>query len=77
MVLSPKCVLTHSPDFVNGWEPAALKNALDYCHCNPYGDPSCCVAQGLFTFDQKAKCYITDSVEEKGMRTPLATCKDV
>ncbi|KAI5835680.1 hypothetical protein K523DRAFT_368070 [Schizophyllum commune Tattone D] len=52
-------------DFVNGWEPAALKNALDYCHCNPYGDPSCCVAQGLFTFDQEAKCYITDSVEEK------------
>ncbi|KAL1735188.1 hypothetical protein EV714DRAFT_267934 [Schizophyllum commune] len=52
-------------NFVNGWEPAALKNALDHCHCNPYGDPSCCVAQGLFTFDQKAKCYITDSVEEK------------
>ncbi|KAL1709772.1 hypothetical protein EV121DRAFT_276012 [Schizophyllum commune] len=52
-------------DFVNGWEPAALKNALDYCHCNPYGDPSCCVAQGLFTFDQEVKCYITDSVEEK------------
>ncbi|KAI5899816.1 uncharacterized protein SCHCODRAFT_01083620, partial [Schizophyllum commune H4-8] len=52
-------------DFVNGWEPFALKNALDYCHCNPYGDPSCCVAQGLFTFDQEAKCYSTDSVEEK------------
>ncbi|KAL1755966.1 hypothetical protein FB107DRAFT_212387 [Schizophyllum commune] len=52
-------------DFVNGWEPAALQYVLDYCHCNPYGDPSCCVAQGLFTFDQEAKCYITDSVEEK------------
>ncbi|KAL1742256.1 hypothetical protein HDZ31DRAFT_43667 [Schizophyllum fasciatum] len=52
-------------DFFNGWEPAALKNALDYCHCNPYGDPSCCVAQGLFTFNQESRCYITDSVDEQ------------
>ncbi|TRM61855.1 hypothetical protein BD626DRAFT_405212 [Schizophyllum amplum] len=52
-------------DFVNGWDPTALRNTLDKCHCDPYGDPSCCAGQGLFTFDQDTKCYITDSIEEQ------------
>lgn len=27
-----------SIDFVNGWEKGVLQNAVDKCHCNPYGD---------------------------------------
>ncbi|KAF9529140.1 hypothetical protein CPB83DRAFT_790698 [Crepidotus variabilis] len=51
-------------DFANGWQAGALQGALDKCNCNPYGDPSCCAAQGVFTLDQKKQCVISDTVDE-------------
>ncbi|KAK0442529.1 uncharacterized protein EV420DRAFT_1077422 [Desarmillaria tabescens] len=51
-------------DFFNGWESGVLQKAINECHCNPYGDPSCCVAAGTFTIDQNARCYISNTVDE-------------
>ncbi|KAF8224150.1 hypothetical protein L208DRAFT_1410716 [Tricholoma matsutake] len=51
-------------DFVNGWEKGVLQNAVDKCHCNPYGDPTCCVDQGIFNMDKGKHCRITKSVDE-------------
>jgi len=50
--------------FINGWEPSVLERALNECHCNPYGDPTCCAAQQIFTMNSTSKCYITDTVDE-------------
>ncbi|RDB23529.1 hypothetical protein Hypma_009210 [Hypsizygus marmoreus] len=51
-------------DFINGWEPGVLQRAVNECNCNPYGDPTCCAAQQIFTIDQNTNCYITDTVDE-------------
>ncbi|EAU85171.2 WSC domain-containing protein [Coprinopsis cinerea okayama7 len=51
-------------DFVNGWEPGVLQNAVDNCHCNPYGDPTCCANQGIFTLTKGKKCRITKAIDE-------------
>ncbi|KIY46999.1 hypothetical protein FISHEDRAFT_46119 [Fistulina hepatica ATCC 64428] len=51
-------------DFINGWEESVLQQAVEQCHCNPYGDVTCCVDQGIFEFQQTANCYITKSVNE-------------
>ncbi|PBK80068.1 hypothetical protein ARMGADRAFT_93478 [Armillaria gallica] len=51
-------------EFFNGWESGVLQRAINECHCNPYGDPSCCVAAGTFTIDQNAKCYVSNTVDE-------------
>ncbi|KAF5361399.1 hypothetical protein D9758_006256 [Tetrapyrgos nigripes] len=51
-------------DFFNGWEPDVLQRALTSCTCNPYGDPSCCAAQGIFTLNQSSHCYISNIVDE-------------
>ncbi|KAK0192111.1 hypothetical protein F5146DRAFT_1120070 [Armillaria mellea] len=51
-------------DFFNGWEPGILQRAIDECHCNPYGDPSCCVAAGTFTINQTARCFVSNTVDE-------------
>lgn len=59
-------------DFINGWEPSVLKKALDECHCNQYGDPSCCADQHIFTLNHTTKCYITNTVDETTTGT-LAT----
>jgi len=58
-------------DFANGWEPGVLQRAVDECHCNPYGDPSCCVAQGIFSFQQDEHCYVTDTVVENSTHFSL------
>ncbi|TEB23212.1 hypothetical protein FA13DRAFT_1640227 [Coprinellus micaceus] len=52
-------------DFVNGWDRGVLQRAVDNCHCNPYGDPGCCVDQGLFTMNKGRTCRITKSVDEQ------------
>ncbi|SJL01044.1 uncharacterized protein ARMOST_04360 [Armillaria ostoyae] len=51
-------------DFFNGWEYGILQTAINECHCNPYGDPSCCVAAGTFTINQDARCYVSNTVDE-------------
>ncbi|THV02678.1 hypothetical protein K435DRAFT_775460, partial [Dendrothele bispora CBS 962.96] len=52
-------------DFFNGWNPAVLQHALTSCTCNPYGDPTCCAAQGIFTLNQSSQCYISNTIDEK------------
>ncbi|KAJ3809253.1 hypothetical protein F5876DRAFT_44268 [Lentinula aff. lateritia] len=51
-------------DFVNGWEDGVLQKAISGCSCNPYGDPSCCVDAGIFTFNQTQQCFISNTVDE-------------
>ncbi|KAK0209933.1 hypothetical protein IW262DRAFT_1281075 [Armillaria fumosa] len=52
-------------DFFNGWEPSILQRTINECHCSsPYGDPSCCVASGMFTIDQNARCFISNIIDE-------------
>uniref|UniRef100_A0A8H8CIG2 DUF1996 domain-containing protein n=1 Tax=Psilocybe cubensis TaxID=181762 RepID=A0A8H8CIG2_PSICU len=55
---------SYHADFMNGWDEGVLEQALDGCNCNPYGDPSCCAAKGLFDIDQTRQCYITNTVDE-------------
>ncbi|KAJ6554576.1 hypothetical protein B0H19DRAFT_995026 [Mycena capillaripes] len=52
-------------DFVNGWDSGVLQRALNGCNCNPYGDPTCCVDQGLFGMNKSSACYITNTVDEQ------------
>ncbi|TFK33438.1 hypothetical protein BDQ12DRAFT_615251 [Crucibulum laeve] len=52
-------------DFLNGWDKGVLQNAVDKCHCNPYGDPTCCAQQGIFNFDTGKTCRITPSIDEQ------------
>ncbi|KAF8889009.1 hypothetical protein BD779DRAFT_1623261 [Infundibulicybe gibba] len=51
-------------DFVNGWDAGVLQGAVDKCTCNPYGDPTCCAAQNLFTMNSTSHCYITPTFDE-------------
>ncbi|KAF7307822.1 Wsc domain [Mycena kentingensis (nom. inval.)] len=51
-------------DFFNGWDKGVLQRALDQCNCNPYGDPTCCVDQGIFGMNKSTACFITDTVDE-------------
>ncbi|KAK0486751.1 hypothetical protein EDD18DRAFT_1193686 [Armillaria luteobubalina] len=51
-------------DFFNGWESGVLQRAINECHCNPYGDPSCCVAAGVFKIDQNTRCFISNTIDE-------------
>ncbi|KAK0204476.1 WSC domain-containing protein [Desarmillaria ectypa] len=52
-------------DFINGWDDGALQKAVDNCHCDEYGSPTCCAAQGIFTYQEGKQCHITDIVDEK------------
>ncbi|KAE9400895.1 hypothetical protein BT96DRAFT_1095870 [Gymnopus androsaceus JB14] len=38
-------------DFAMGWEDGVLQKAISGCTCNPFGDPTCCVDAGIFTFN--------------------------
>lgn len=49
---------------MNGWEDGVLQKAISGCNCNPYGDPSCCVDAGIFTFNQTRQCFISNTVDE-------------
>jgi hypothetical protein len=51
-------------DFINGWDKGVLQNAVDKCHCNPYGDATCCVDQGIFHMDHGKNCRITKAIDE-------------
>ncbi|KAJ7701569.1 hypothetical protein B0H17DRAFT_190023 [Mycena rosella] len=59
-------------DFFNGWDSGVLQKALNGCNCNPYGDATCCVNQGIFGMNTSSTCYITNSVDEQTLGT-LAT----
>ncbi|KAJ7222332.1 hypothetical protein GGX14DRAFT_428484 [Mycena pura] len=56
-------------DFFNGWDSGVLQRALDGCNCNPYGDPTCCVNQGIFGMNKSSNCYITDTFDEQTLGT--------
>ncbi|KAF9478863.1 hypothetical protein BDN70DRAFT_879454 [Pholiota conissans] len=58
-------------DFINGWDAGVLQRAVDNCHCNPYGDPTCCVNQGLFNMNQGKNCRITKAIDEQTTGTLL------
>ncbi|KIM39233.1 hypothetical protein M413DRAFT_75023 [Hebeloma cylindrosporum] len=51
--------------FINGWDAGILQNAVDKCHCNPYGDAQCCVDQGIFKMDKGKNCRITKAIDEQ------------
>lgn len=57
------------PDFFTGWEDNVLQKAISGCTCNPYGDPTCCANAGIFTFNQTAQCYISNTVDETVLGT--------
>ncbi|KAJ7042818.1 hypothetical protein C8F04DRAFT_1074926 [Mycena alexandri] len=42
---------------------------LNGCNCNPYGDATCCVNQGIFGMNTSSTCYITNSVDEQTLGT--------
>ncbi|KAF5342420.1 hypothetical protein D9611_001247 [Ephemerocybe angulata] len=56
-------------DYVNGWDKGVLQKAVDNCHCNPYGDPTCCVNQGIFSMNHDKTCRITKSIDEQTIGT--------
>ncbi|KAJ7456889.1 hypothetical protein FB451DRAFT_1275125 [Mycena latifolia] len=56
-------------DFFNGWDSGVLQRALNGCNCNPYGDMTCCVNQGIFGVNKSSTCYITNSVDEQTLGT--------
>ncbi|KAF8951865.1 hypothetical protein BDZ97DRAFT_1683268 [Flammula alnicola] len=58
-------------DFINGWDAGVLQKAVDNCHCNPYGDATCCVNQGLFNMNQGKSCRITKAIDEQTTGTLL------
>ncbi|PPQ63224.1 hypothetical protein CVT24_005684 [Panaeolus cyanescens] len=58
-------------DFINGWDHGVLQNAVDNCHCNPYGDATCCVEQGIFDMNQGKNCRITKALDEQTTGTLL------
>ncbi|KAF9558822.1 hypothetical protein CPC08DRAFT_724247 [Agrocybe pediades] len=58
-------------DFINGWDKGVLQKAVDNCHCNPFGDPTCCVNQGIFDMNQGKTCRITKSIDEQTTGTLL------
>ncbi|KAF9552310.1 hypothetical protein CPC08DRAFT_698717 [Agrocybe pediades] len=60
---------SYHADFFNGWEDGVLERALEECNCNPYGDPSCCVAKGIFDLDQSKRCFLSTIVDEATLGT--------
>ncbi|KAF7297324.1 Wsc domain [Mycena indigotica] len=51
------------------WDSGVLQRALDGCNCNPYGDSTCCVNQGIFGLNTSATCYITNTIDEQTLGT--------
>lgn len=51
-------------DFFNGWDQGVLQKAVDNCHCNPFGDPTCCAEAGIFTLKSGQTCRITKAIDE-------------
>jgi len=60
-----------SSDYINRWEKGVLQKAVDNCHCNQYGDPTCCAAQKIFDLNQGQQCHITKSIDEQTTGTLL------
>ncbi|KAJ7470817.1 hypothetical protein FB451DRAFT_1399567 [Mycena latifolia] len=51
-------------DFMMGWDQGVLQKVVDQCHCNNFGDPTCCSDAGIFTFTHGGNCRITKGVNE-------------
>ncbi|KAJ7082838.1 hypothetical protein B0H15DRAFT_851668 [Mycena belliarum] len=51
-------------DFLMGWEQGVLKNVVDKCNCDNFGDPTCCATAGIFTLTKGGSCRITQGVDE-------------
>ncbi|KAF8071559.1 hypothetical protein FPV67DRAFT_1667052 [Lyophyllum atratum] len=51
-------------DFLNGWDKGVLQKAVDECHCDIYGDPTCCVNKGIFHMNKGKQCRITKTIDE-------------
>ncbi|KAJ7746251.1 hypothetical protein B0H16DRAFT_1556780 [Mycena metata] len=51
-------------DFMMGWKAGVLQNVVDKCHCNEFGDPTCCSDAGIFTFQQGGNCRLTKAIDE-------------
>ncbi|CAK5263549.1 unnamed protein product [Mycena citricolor] len=51
-------------DFMMGWQPNVLQRVVDECHCNEFGDPTCCSNAGIFNFVKGGNCRITKGVNE-------------
>ena len=47
-----------------GWDAGVLQNVVDKCHCNDFGDPTCCSDQRIFTFQKGGTCRITKGIDE-------------
>ncbi|TFK73295.1 hypothetical protein BDN72DRAFT_736873, partial [Pluteus cervinus] len=56
-------------DFFNGWASGVLQKAVDQCHCNIYGDPTCCAQAGIFDLTQGQSCTISAAVNEPVLGT--------
>ncbi|KAJ7211769.1 hypothetical protein GGX14DRAFT_362344, partial [Mycena pura] len=60
----------YNAGFINGWTTSVLQDAVDNCHCSPIGDPTCCSAAGIFTFQQGGQqCHIPSSINEAATGT--------
>uniref|UniRef100_A0A8H7XJJ2 DUF1996 domain-containing protein n=1 Tax=Psilocybe cubensis TaxID=181762 RepID=A0A8H7XJJ2_PSICU len=58
-------------DFINGWDKGVLQKAVDNCHCNEFGDATCCAQQGIFDLNQGKNCRITKAIDEQTTGTLL------
>ncbi|KAF8813483.1 hypothetical protein BYT27DRAFT_7335099 [Phlegmacium glaucopus] len=58
-------------DYINGWDQGVLQRAVDNCHCDEFGDPTCCVNQGIFNMNHNQQCHITKSIDEQTTGTLL------
>ncbi|KAF8903706.1 hypothetical protein CPB84DRAFT_1845684 [Gymnopilus junonius] len=58
-------------DFINGWDSGVLQKAVNECHCNEFGDATCCAQQGIFDLNQGKNCYITKAIDEQTTGTLL------
>jgi hypothetical protein len=56
-------------DFYMGWERDTLQNVVDKCHCNPYGDFTCCVQEGIMQ-KTTTQCSISTQINEQGASIP-------
>lgn len=51
-------------DFYMGWDRHTLQRVVDECNCNIYGDPQCCIDQGIMSRSTNT-CTITDQIDEQ------------
>lgn len=50
-------------DFYMGWERSNLQRVVDECNCDPFGDFTCCVNQGIMSRNNMT-CTISSQIDE-------------